>query len=983
MPRTILDSGTNGVVQVKLTSGPIAVLATTWTGAVDNNWDLTTQNWLYQGSAADFVNGRATLFNDSTTQTNLLLDSALSPSSIAVNNSVKQYTFGGTGSLATSLLTKSGSSSLTLDNSGGNNTISTVVINSGKLQLGEGDANGGIASVNITNNGALVVDRTDTLTLSAAISGTGTLTQGGSGTLILSGANSYNGATSVTNGTLEVDQTTSGTSPVTTSAGTVLSGFGVANGPVTVGGELSPGSAALPGNFQAGSGLTLATGSTLNFGLSATDTSTSDGANDSVVVTGNLTAHNNPINVAFAGVPGQNTYTLFTYTGTLSGNFNPVITGTHFAATVDTNTAGFVYLDVTGGSGLNLKWNSTSDSTWDLATANWLNEANSTASTFAAGDNVLLDDTSGVQTTLTIGAGVTVYPATIVDATTNNSFTISGAGAIGGSTGITKAGPSFLILDTANTFTGAVDVQGGTLVTQNGAALGAASSVTVESGASLDVDGQGLGAAIITAGGAGVNGLGAIVNSGAAQAQVFRTLDLTGDTTLGGPGNMEMNNSGGGASLSTGGNPYKLTKVSTSVFDLQNVATFDTNLADIDIQGGTLLFNGLTPGMGDPTHTLTVETGATLAFGGDQVTWNKQFVFNGDGSTINLNNEGGANCIIAGPVTLNGDCVFSIGGTQLGISGDIGGSGGLIKSGASLLILSGTNTYTGDTLVNVGTIELINGANLTTSSNLTLAAGAALDTQGAGLTLVSGQTLNGNGTLLNSSLTAGVGSTVAPGVGGVGKLTVNGTVALSGTTAMELDPIDATNDVLSSSSTITYGGTLSLANLSPLSSSDSFKIFNAASYLGSFANISPATPGPGQTWDTSALRTTGTIKVASTSAAHLTSISVSGTTLDISATNGTANGPVVLLGTTNINLPLSQWTRILTNSFSSGGGLNLSTNIINPAVPSRNSTSSHNNISPRAAGRIPRPAARLFVLPDVPENEKSSKESKITRLHFD
>jgi hypothetical protein len=66
---------------------------------------------------------------------------------------------------------------------------------------------------------------------------------------------------------------------------------------------------------------------------------------------------------------------------------------------------------------------------------------------------------------------------------------------------------------------------------------------------------------------------------------------------------------------------------------------------------------------------------------------------------------------------------------------------------------------------------------------------------------------------------------------------------------------------------------------------------------------------------------------------QLTSISVNGTTLTIQAVNGTASGQYVLLGTTNVALPLSQWTPILTNNFSSGGILNLSTNIINPAVP--------------------------------------------------
>jgi len=41
----------------------------------------------------------------------------------------------------------------------------------------------------------------------------------------------------------------------------------------------------------------------------------------------------------------------------------------------------------------------------------------------------------------------------------------------------------------------------------------------------------------------------------------------------------------------------------------------------------------------------------------------------------------------------------------------------------------------------------------------------------------------------------------------------------------------------------------------------------------------------------------------------------------------------VLLSTTNLSKPFSQWTPILTNNLDGGGNLNLSTNILNPAVP--------------------------------------------------
>ncbi len=937
---TLLDTG-NGLVQVKLTSGPTAVLATTWTGSVSPDWDYATMNWLYQGVASAFVDGRATLFNDSSTQTNISLDESLSPSSITVTNNTVAYTFGGLGHIAGSaLLTKSGTSSLILDNLG-NNNISTVVINNGILQLGVGDAgNGGLASVNITNNGSLVVNRQDSVVINSAIAGTGSLSQIGGGTLVLSGANSYSGATQLTNGVLELDQTTSGTGPVTTTAGTTLSGGGVIGGPVTVGGLLNPGPASGPGTLQAQNGLTLAAGSSANFGLSATDTSTSDNANDLVAVTGNLTVHNNTINVNFAGTPQGGTYTLFTYTGSLSGSFNPVVTGTHYSVALDTvSSPGNVWLNVTGGSGYNLDWTAANGSTWDTVNQNWINEGNSTPSQFFAGDSVLFDDTPGVATTITIPAGVTVYPSVITNASDNNSFTIQGPGSIGGSASIVKTNSSTLAIASANSFTGTVDVQAGTLQTQNGAALGNASSTIIESNATLDVDGQNLGAAVITASGPGVGGQGAVVNNGGFAAQAFRQIILAGDTTLGsGSGGWEMNNSGGGASLSTGGFPYNLTKVGSGQILFQNLTTFDTALANIDIQAGSLQFNGLTPDMGDPSYTLTVEAGgAQLQFGNNTVTWNKNFVFNGNGSAVVLNNGTGANDTLAGPVTLNGQCGFSVGGTLLAISSNIGGPGGIIKSGSSPLIFSGSVAYTGDTVINAGTLELQNGVTLATSSNIVIAAGAALDVQSTPLNLGSGQSLSGSGAVTNGTLSAGAGSTVSPGgLGATGVLTISGAVTLAGTNIMELDANNATNDVLKSGGSIAYGGILNLVNLNgnPIPAGTTFKLFNGTSYNGSFASIVPSTPGSGLGWDTSALLTTGTIKVVSTAPLAFASSSIGSAGFVLSGSGGPASTPYYVLTSTNLSSPLSSWTRIATNSFDASGNFSF-TNSLTPPVPQR------------------------------------------------
>ena len=943
---TIVDAG-GGTIFLNLTAGPIADLTETWSGANSADWDTSTYNWLFHSAPTNYFDTAVVIFNDTAVQSNVSLDQSLFPNSITVNNNALQYTFFGAGNIGgAASLTKSGSQSLILDNQGGDNNISTVVINGGTLQIGAGDAaSGGISSVNITNNGALVVNRTDNVTLSSDIAGSGTLTQVGSGTLTISGANTYNGATLLNNGALEINQTSSGTGPVTTSAGTVLSGGGVANGSVTVGGQFNPGFATGPGTFQAGNGLTLSASSTLNFDLNATDSSLP--ANDSIAVTGNLVANNNTINVNFTGTPQGNTYTLFTYTGTLSGGFNPVVTGTHFSTVLDTTSSpGSVLLTVTGGSGFDLDWSSTSDSTWDTITPNWLNLANSTSSTFSAGDSVLFDDTPGVQTTITIGAGVTVFPSVITDNATNNNFTINGAGHIGGNVNIVKSGDSTLNLATVNSFTGSVDIQGGTLQVGNTGALGTtAGGTTADSGATLDLNGFNIGAEPVTISGSGVGGQGALINNGAAiPTMSIGRIILAGDATIGGSGAWIQNNSGVTASLSTSGNPFNLTKVGANTITLQNLSTVDAALANIYVQQGTLAFNGITSSMGDPAYTNLVESGAIESFAQDSVNWNKNFVFNGNGTTTTIVNGTSATTELDGPVVLNGNVVFNIGGTLFTITNTISGTGGMIKNGGSPMVISGPTLYTGDTTINgTSSIRLLAPADLSWSTNIVINSGGFLTVTGmVGSTfpLLSGHTLRGHG-VISGALNANSGSVVSPSytplsgaTAPVGLLTVSNQIVLSGTTIMELDPDNGTNDVLKSGiSTITYGGTLNLTNISasPLAGGSSFKIFSALNYLGSFANITPATPGPGQTWDISALNTSGTVKVVTTAPPTFGSIKIVGTNVVFSGSNGAASSPYYVLASTNVASPRISWTPVATNMFDANGNF-IFTNSVNSTL---------------------------------------------------
>ena len=100
-------------------------------------------------------------------------------------------------------LTQTGSGTLTLT---GNNTYSgPTYVSGGTLQIGNGGSGAAIssASVTLSNSAALVFNHSDNVTFGAVISGTGSLTQAGGGTLRLTNhTNTYSGGTTVLSGTL-------------------------------------------------------------------------------------------------------------------------------------------------------------------------------------------------------------------------------------------------------------------------------------------------------------------------------------------------------------------------------------------------------------------------------------------------------------------------------------------------------------------------------------------------------------------------------------------------------------------------------------------------------------------------------------------------------------------------------------------------------------------------------------------------------------
>ncbi len=136
--------------------------------------------------------------------TGTVTDSSSTTPAIFTVNSVAASSFSGTIAQALAL-TKTGAGTLTL--SGTNTYSGATTISAGTLQVGNGGTTDILGSGNVVDNALLSFDRTDTdngLTLANTISGTGSVSQIGSGTTTLSADNNtYRGGTTVSAGTLE------------------------------------------------------------------------------------------------------------------------------------------------------------------------------------------------------------------------------------------------------------------------------------------------------------------------------------------------------------------------------------------------------------------------------------------------------------------------------------------------------------------------------------------------------------------------------------------------------------------------------------------------------------------------------------------------------------------------------------------------------------------------------------------------------------
>ena len=249
---------------------------------------------------------------------------------------------------------------------------------------------------------------------------------------------------------------------------------------------------------------------------------------------------------------------------------------------------------------------------------------NFSGGTLIAGGSVLINNANALGT-----GNITNNSALVFNPLAALTFT----NVISGSGNLTNVGGT-LVLSGSNNFTGAVVVNSGVLQIGNPFALGATSGATVlSSGATLDLNGQAVGAEPVTLGG------GTLTNSSFTAASLAGVVALTSNSVVSGLGDIYLN--GGVSGI------FALTKSGADALTLSGASSLS---GPTTVFAGTLLVNG-TSGTG----SITISSGATLGGSGAIL----GAVTNQSGGTISLGTNFTALAINA-PLTLNSGSTTSL-----------------------------------------------------------------------------------------------------------------------------------------------------------------------------------------------------------------------------------------------------------------------------------------------------------------------------------
>ncbi|MFG1393000.1 autotransporter-associated beta strand repeat-containing protein [Xanthobacter agilis] len=364
------------------------------------------------------------------------------------------------------------------------------------------------------------------------------------------------------------------------------------------------------------------------------------------------------------------------------------------------------------------------------------------------------------------------------------------------------------------TLTGTADLSGGLTIASGTVRVGNGTTSSTLQG---NVQNNG----ILTLRPAGAMTLQGVVSGTGTLIVDTGTVTLTADnsftgTTLIRSGSLQLGN--GGATGSIGGN--------------------------VEIESGSLVFNasatstfaGLLSGAGAVAFQAggtTTLTAANTYSGGTLITDGASVVVSADS---NLGAATGALTFEAGTLATSASftstralalegaaAIATAAGTTLTLNGAIGGSGAastLTASGTGTLVLGGTNSYTGGTVVSGGTLSVssdtnlgatvggltLSGGTLAASSSFSSARSVVIGSSGGTLAVASGQSLTLAGPISGSGnlTTTGPGTVILTGTGSIGGAT---TVA-SGTLALYGAALETGSLTVSSGGTLTGYGTV-------------------------------------------------------------------------------------------------------------------------------------------------------------------------------
>ncbi|EHT6567177.1 autotransporter outer membrane beta-barrel domain-containing protein [Salmonella enterica] len=738
---------------------------------------------------------------------------------------------GGTGSVV-----KSGDKTLTL--SGSNSYTGGTIISGGTLVATNVEA---LGSGDVTDNAVLELNTGGDF--DNAISGSGQVVKSGDKTLTLSGANSYSGATTISGGTLIAANVNAlGTGAIDNRASLLLD----ASGQFTVT-DLTTESG---GNTEIGAGSTLQattltqkSDSTLTINLNSNTVDPVIHAASQVSLAGTLdiTGVGDVLDSDPASTDDLDTFTLIASDKTIAGDFEKLT-----VAGMDADLADFITvdgrIDDTGK-----QYELTTALTWYADRDDAVTDAHGTFNlTNADGSfavNTVLenvdatldpasatgwDGTSLIKQgagTLILNAentytgGTTISGGTLVatnvdalgsgDVTDDATLELNTGGtfdnAISGSGQVVKSGDKMLTLSGANSYSGGTLISDGTLVASNVEALGTG-DVTNDAVLELNTGGDFDNA---------ISGSGQVVKSGDETLTLSGSNTYTGGTLISGgtlvASNVEALGSGDVTNdavleLNTGGdftnNISGSGQVVKSGDETLTLSGANSYTGGTTISGGTLIASNVEAlGTGDVTDNAVLElntggdfdnaisgSGQVEKSGDDVLTLSGANSYSGgtlisDGTLVATNVE----ALGSGDVTNNAVLELNTGGT---FDDAISGSGQVVKSGDETLTLSGSNTYTGGTTINDGTliatsVDALGSGDVTDNAVLELNTGGDFtnNISGSGQVVKSGDetlTLSGTNSYTDGTLISG-GTLVAINLEalGTGDVTNNATLELN------------------------------------------------------------------------------------------------------------------------------------------------------------------------------------------------------------